>query len=54
MSEAYLNLGILLTAQDPPPPSRPYARPLSSPSPKSPRILVGIAQERSGGFPRRR
>ena len=52
MSEAYLNLGILLTAQDPAAAVAPLRKALELlPAQSRPRILVGIAQERSGDFP---
>jgi Tfp pilus assembly protein PilF len=52
MSEAYLNLGMLLTGPDPAaavPPLRKAVELLSAQS--RPRILLGIAQERSGDLP---
>jgi Tfp pilus assembly protein PilF len=51
MPEAYLNLGILLTAQDPAAAVAPLRKAVELlPAQSRPRILLGIAQERTGDF----
>jgi Flp pilus assembly protein TadD len=52
MSEAYLNLGILLTSQEPAAAVAPLRKAVELlPAQSRPRILLGVAQERSGDFP---
>jgi tetratricopeptide (TPR) repeat protein len=52
MSEAYLNLGILLTGQDAAAAVAPLRKAVELlPAQSRPRILLGVAQERSGDFP---
>jgi Flp pilus assembly protein TadD len=52
MSEAYLNLGILLTPHDPADALAPLRKLVElTPAQSRPRILLGIAQERSGDLP---
>jgi Flp pilus assembly protein TadD len=52
MSEAYLNLGILLTEPEPAAAVAPLRKAVELlPAQSRPRILLGVAQERSGDFP---
>jgi tetratricopeptide (TPR) repeat protein len=52
MSEAYLNLGILMTGQDPAAAVAPLRKVVELlPAQSRPRILLGVAQERSGDYP---
>jgi Flp pilus assembly protein TadD len=52
MSEAYLNLGILMTGQDPAAAVAPLRKAVELlPAQSHPRILLGAAQERSGDYP---
>jgi Flp pilus assembly protein TadD len=52
MSEAYLNLGMLLTGQDPAAAVAPLRKAVELlPAQSRPRILLGIAQERARDFP---
>jgi tetratricopeptide (TPR) repeat protein len=52
MSEAYLNLGILLTEKSPAEAVAPLKRAVDLlPSQSRPRVLLGIAEERSGEIP---
>ncbi len=52
MSEAYLNLGILLTEKDPAAAVAPLRRAVDLlPAQSRPRFLLGLAQERSGDVP---
>ncbi len=52
MTEAYLNLGILLTGRDPAAAVAPLRKAVELlPAQSRPRILLGTAQERSGDFP---
>jgi tetratricopeptide (TPR) repeat protein len=52
MSEAFLNLGILLTEKDPADAVQPLRRAVDLlPAQSRPRFLLGLAQERSGDIP---
>jgi tetratricopeptide (TPR) repeat protein len=52
MSEAYLNLGMLMTGQDPAAAVGPLRKAVELlPAQSRPRILLGVAQERSGDYP---
>jgi len=52
MSEAYLNLGILLTGREPAAALAPLRKAVELlPAQSRPRILLGTAQERAGDFP---
>lgn len=52
MSEAYLNLGILLTEREPSAAVAPLRKAVELlPAQSRPRILLGVAQERSGDLP---
>jgi Flp pilus assembly protein TadD len=52
MSEAYLNLGLLLTEKDPAAAAQAFRKAVDLlPAQSRPRLLLGVAQERSGDFP---
>jgi Tfp pilus assembly protein PilF len=52
MSEAYLNLGLLLTEKDPAAAVQALRKAVELlPAQSRPRLLLGVAQERSGDFP---
>lgn len=52
MSEAYLNLGLLLTEKDPAAAAQALRKAVELlPAQSRPRLLLGVAQERSGDFP---